>query len=308
MKINNRFFVYLSILMGLILTLTNSCDKDDSIVKKDVIISWTNPTDITLPTALSTIQLNATADIPGTFTYTPPIGTVLSIGTAQNLKVDFTPTDAVNYNLSTKTVIINVKGSGTVTDYDGNVYNTVVIGTQTWMVENLKVTHYRNGEDIPNVTDNTQWAYLTTGAYCNYNNDVSNSTTYGRLYNWYSVNDSRKIAPIGWHVPTDIEWSTLTTYLGGESVAGGKMKETGTTHWTSPNTGAFNSSGFTALPGGKRYSNGPYDNLSYHGYWWSDTKSSTYTVWLRNMGYESSAVNSSVYVIEFGLSIRCLLD
>lgn len=138
----------------------------------------------------------------------------------------------------------------TVTDYDGNVYQTVLIGDQCWMMENLKVTHYRNGDPIPHVTDGVTWGNLTSGAYCNYNNDEGNVATYGRLYNWYAVDDSRNIAPAGWHVPSDAEWQTLVDYLGGDAVAGGKMKEAGTTHWASPNTGATNESGFTALPGG----------------------------------------------------------
>ena len=119
----------------------------------------------------------------------------------------------------------------TVTDIDGNAYHTVAIGKQVWLVENLKVTRYRNGDQIPNVSDNKQWCNLTTGAYCNYNNDANNVTTYGRLYNWYAVHDIRNIAPKGWHVATDVEWKILTDYLGGETIAGGKLKETGTTLW-----------------------------------------------------------------------------
>src|SRR5665647_3709784 len=113
--------------------------------------------------------------------------------------------------------------SGTVTDIDGNVYHTVTIGTQVWMVENLKTTKYRNGDPIPNVTDNIAWGALTTGAYCNYNNDTNNSITYGRLYNWYAANN-RNIAPSGWHVPTVAEWTILITYVGGKSVGGDKLK------------------------------------------------------------------------------------
>jgi uncharacterized protein (TIGR02145 family) len=159
-----------------------------------------------------------------------------SMGTAYGNQVTFKTTTDVETN--------------TVTDIDGNIYHTVTIGTQVWMVENLKTTKYRNGDPIPNVTGNA-WAALTTGAYCWYNNDAATyKATYGALYNWYAVADSRNIAPTGWHVPTDAEWTTLTTFLGGESVAGGKLKETGTNHWTSPNTGATNETGFTALPGG----------------------------------------------------------
>ncbi len=160
----------------------------------------------------------------------------------------------------------------TVTDIDGNVYHTVTIGTQTWMLENLTVIHYRNGDEIPNITDFNEWNELTTGAYANYNNDPNNSKTYGRLYNWHAVSDSRKITPAGWHVPADLEWQTLINYLGGDSIAGGKLKETGTEHWLSPNDSATNESGFTALPGG-RYPTDSYEFLRMNasGSWWSST-------------------------------------
>ncbi|MBL7124087.1 MAG: fibrobacter succinogenes major paralogous domain-containing protein, partial [Actinobacteria bacterium] len=195
-----------------------------------------------------------------------------------------------------------------VTDIDGNVYHTVTIGTQVWMVENLKVTHYRNGDPIPNVTDGTQWESLKTGAYCSYNNDVNNAITYGSLYNWYAVNDSRNIAPEGWHVPTNAEWETLEMYLGG-SVASGKMKETGITHWNSPNTGATNESGFTALPGGYRDYYGPFYLIGYDGFWWSATKSSDPYTWHRLLSYDSSSIGRyGSFSGELGCSIRCLRD
>jgi uncharacterized protein (TIGR02145 family) len=144
----------------------------------------------------------------------------------------------------------------TVTDYDGNVYQTVKIGSQIWMVGNLQVTHYNNGDVIPNVTDQTAWNGLTTGALCAYNNDQSNVTTYGYLYNYYVVADARGICPAGWHVPSQAEFETLSQTCGGDAVAGGALKEAGTTHWGAPNTGATNSSGFTALPGGGRLTSG----------------------------------------------------
>jgi uncharacterized protein (TIGR02145 family) len=160
----------------------------------------------------------------------------------------------------------SVSLAGTVTDIDGNVYQTVTIGGQEWMAENLKVIHYCNGDSIPNVTDAGVWTSLTTGAFCEYNNNVNNVATYGRLYNWYSVNDSRNIAPAGWHVPSDADWKQLEMTLGmsqsqadatgiRDTTEGAKMKEAGTTHWLTPNTGATNESGFSALPGGYRYFN-----------------------------------------------------
>ena len=246
MKKKIRFLIYALIIMGFILINTNSCKKDEP-TKKDPIITWTNPYEISYGTMLSDIQLNATANVAGTFVYTPDIGIVLNIGVNQLLKVNFTPTDAANYNTVTKTVTINVSAVTTVIDVENNVYNTVIIGTQTWMQENLKTTKYRNGTAIPNITDDTAWTTQTTGAYCWYNNDIANKTNYGAFYNYYTVVDSRNLCPTGWHVPTDAEWTILTTYLGGASIAGIKMKAT--TFWASSNTGTVNSSGFTAFPG-----------------------------------------------------------
>lgn len=200
------------------------------------------------------------------------------------------------------------KGVQPITDIDGNVYNTVVIGTQTWMVENLKTTKYRNGDYIANVTDNTSWAALTIGAFCDYNNTPSNSITYGKLYNWFAVNDSRNIAPIGWHVPSDAEWTVLTTYLGGLNVAGGKLKQMGTTKWTSPNYGATNSSGFNALPGGYRYSNGEFDYVTIYGEWWSSSINTTTYAFFRYLSFADEKVAVSTNNKLCGLSIRCVKD
>jgi len=196
----------------------------------------------------------------------------------------------------------------TVTDIDGNVYNTITIGTQVWMAENLKTTKYRDGTTIPNVTDNTAWSNLTTGAYCDNSNLSSNSDTYGKLYNWYAVADVHNICPTGWHMPTDAEWSVLTTYLGGESVAGGKLKETGTTHWESPNTGATNETGFTALPGGYRYDNGSFYNVGNYGLWWSSTESNISNAWFRDAYYLYNNVNRLNISKKDGFSVRCVKD
>jgi uncharacterized protein (TIGR02145 family) len=198
--------------------------------------------------------------------------------------------------------------SGTVTDIDGNVYQTVTIGTQVWMAANLKVTHYRNGEDIPNVTNAAAWAALTTGGYCNYNNDVNNVATYGSLYNWYATVDSLNIAPTGWHVPTDAEWQTLSDFLGGDAVAGGKMKEAGTTHWVSPNTGATNESGFSALPGGFRDNGGACYGMSYSTRFWSATESSSSYAWDRSVGCYGSGISRGSDGKKEGFSVRCVRD
>ena len=196
----------------------------------------------------------------------------------------------------------------TVTDKDGNIYHTVTIGTQVWMVENLKTTKYRNGDPIPNVTDDNAWTSLTTGAYCNYANDANNSTINGRLYNWYAVGDSRNIAPTGWHVPTDAEWTTLTTYLGGENVAGGKLKEAGTTHWASPNLGATNESGFTAVPAGQRHGYGAFYDIGIYGYLWSSSEDISISAFFRMLYNSSGDVGRSPAQKTFGFSVRCLRD
>ncbi|MGA2823503.1 MAG: fibrobacter succinogenes major paralogous domain-containing protein [Bacteroidales bacterium] len=195
----------------------------------------------------------------------------------------------------------------TVTDIDGNIYNTVIIGNQVWMKENLRVTHYRNGDPIPNITDSSQWIILTTGAYCNYANNPNIIGGYGRLYNWYTVHDTRNISPSGWHVATDDEWKTLSNYLGVND--GGQLKEAGFTHWFSPNTGATNSSGFTALPAGCRTSDGSYNESGYHTYWWTSTEYSDNSgAWCRRIDYNFNQVQLMAMIKYYGLSVRCVRD
>ena len=196
-----------------------------------------------------------------------------------------------------------------VRDIDGNHYETVLIGYQIWMAENLATTKYDDGTDIPLVTDNSAWAALTTPGYCWYDNDQATyGSTYGALYNWYTVNTGN-LCPTGWHVPTDGEWTTLTTYLGGESVAGGKLKEAGLAHWNSPNTGATNETGFTALPGGVRDDGGTFMAINGYGGWWSATEVDAGVAWGRGMFYYSSGVYRDYgYNKKNGFSVRCLRD
>ena len=201
------------------------------------------------------------------------------------------------------------KTYGTMTDQQGNVYKTIVIGTQEWMAENLKVSHYRNGNPIPLITNSSIWAQLNTGATCWYNNDsVTYNCPYGKLYNWYAVADQRNVCPTGWHVPSDTEWTTLTTFLGGELVAGGKMKSTGTQYWTSPNSDADNSSGFSGLPGGLRYFAGALDDIGYNGYWWSSSQFNGNSAWYRGLYYGLSTVGRTNFNKLSGFSVRCLKD
>jgi uncharacterized protein (TIGR02145 family) len=193
----------------------------------------------------------------------------------------------------------------TVKDIDGNVYKTVKISNQIWMAENLKTTKYNDGIAIPNITDNTAWSALTTPALCWYDNDEINKNKYGALYNWFAVN-TNKLCPTGWHVPSDAEWTTLTTYLGGESVAGVKLKESGETHWLSPEV-ATNESGFTALSGGSR-EYGTCHHIGDTGYWWSSTENSAASAYARGMFSFSNTVSRDDGYLRSGFSVRCLRD
>lgn len=185
---------------------------------------------------------------------------------------------------------------------------TIVIGTQQWMSKNLDVAFYRNGDPIPQVTNPTAWAALTTGAWCYSNNDSIQGTTYGKLYNWYAVNDPRGLAPQGWHIPSDAEWTALETLLGGGSVAGGKMKEAGTPHWTTPNTGGNNNSGWSGLPGGIRFSDGSFSLIGNFGYWWSATEGSVTNAWSRYLTYVNGSIVTENLNKRFGFFVRCLRD
>lgn len=211
-------------------------------------------------------------------------------------------------------------GSG-VTDIDGNLYNSVIIGTQEWMKENLNVSKYSDGTIIPQVTDQTAWWNLTTGAWCYYNNTTANGTTYGKLYNWYAVAGiydgaslinptlRKQLAPSGWHVASDTEWTSLSNFLGGISIAGGKMKEIGTTYWLSPNTGATNESNFRGLGagGGPPFTNSNgQDNLREGTFFWSSTESDSGMSWIRGLLYSNSNLIVTNWNKKLGFSVRCL--
>jgi uncharacterized protein (TIGR02145 family) len=194
-----------------------------------------------------------------------------------------------------------------INDTDGNVYHPITIGTQTWMVENLKTTKYNDNTYIPRITVDTLWGKLSTPAYCWYNNDsTGNKSTYGALYNWFAVNTG-KLCPTGWHVATYDEWQVLFNYLGGDNIPG-KLKEAGTAHWASPNTGATNSSGFTALPGGQRSEDGVFDFALWNGLWWTSTEVTApdaFGIWIAT---DLTDVYSSMEDERQGYSVRCLKD
>ncbi len=202
---------------------------------------------------------------------------------------------------------------GSMTDQEGNVYKTIVIGAQEWMAENLNTSIYRNGDAIPTNLDDAVWSSTTSGAWAFTNNDPSNACPYGKLYNWYACVDARQLCPVGWHVPADAEWTVLTNYLGGEDVAGGKMKITGTIEaatglWFSPNTGATNSSGFSGAPGGSRLSNGGSYDDGGDGGWWSSSEVDSGDAWHRYLYYELGSALPSRNYKPFGFSVRCLRD
>jgi uncharacterized protein (TIGR02145 family) len=188
-----------------------------------------------------------------------------------------------------------------------NTLKTIKIGKQTWMVNNLDAARYRNGDPIPKVSSKAEWAVLTTGAWCYYDDDsVTYATIYGKLYNWYAVNDPRGLAPKGWHIPTEVEWTSLISFLGADS-ANGKLKVTGTTYWKY-NKDATNTSGFTAYPGGYRDYFGSMANMAYNGYWWSSTKASAGSSYCRLLEFRQAKITASAFNNNCGLSVRCIRD
>lgn len=200
---------------------------------------------------------------------------------------------------------ISFEGQG-LTDIDGNSYNTQIIGQQEWMSSNLKTTRFSNGDIIPNIAQNTQWASLNNVAWSNYENSISNDDLYGKLYNWYVAADTRNVCPDGWHVPSETDWISLIDYLGGSQLAGGKMKATGISFWESPNTDASNVSGFSALPGGFRFNSGTFANLENLGYWWSASEQENGFGIFVSLYYNFGNVYLGQEYKQNGHSIRCI--
>jgi uncharacterized protein (TIGR02145 family) len=175
------------------------------------------------------------------------------------------------------------------------------------MTTNLNVSTYRNGDPIPKVTNAATWAGLTSGAYCYYQNDSATyAAVYGKLYNWYAINDPRGLAPEGWHIPSDFEWTTLISTLGGEFVAGGPMKETGTGNWEDPNFGATNLCNFNALPGGQRNAAGTFSSEGTFGTWWSASSDGENIAWYRKLNSEDTEILAGGSDLNFGYSVRCI--
>lgn len=245
-----------------------------------------------------TIEDNKTADGTGTEPFTSLI-TGLIPGTVYYLRSYAINSDGISYGTLD---VFTTK----IADADGNVYNTLYLKDKIWMVENLKTTRYNDGTAIPLVTDNTAWAALSSSGYCYYNNDeITSKSIYGGLYNWNAVNTG-KLCPIDWHVPADAEWTELVNFMAGDTYAGGRLKETGTEHWLSPNAEATNDKGFTALPGGSRDTNGTFNNIGLDGIWWSSTEYNAGNALYRNMNYNTGSILRNYNNKSTGFSVRCV--
>ena len=361
MKTKIRLWIPATMLALSSVFLVTNCTKDDDVTKDATlpVLTTTEVIAVTQTTATSggvitsdggatvtergvcwstsqnpTIADSKTSDGTGAGTFTSAING-LTANTTYYVRAYATNSKGTGYGSAMSFTTIEGSGGaivfnpnityGSMTDIDGNTYKTVTIGTQTWMAENLKVTQYNDGTNIPNVTDVTAWANLTTGALCDYDNTPSNSETYGKLYNWYAVNTG-KLCPTGWHVPSDAEWTTLENYL----IANGYNYDGTTTEnkiakamasssgWKSYTAKGVigntdysekqNASGFTALPGGYRFDDGTFRSIGSTGFWWSATELSATDAWLRLMDFSSSNVLSYDFDKELGFSVRCVRD
>ncbi len=284
--------------------ISNSGGGDIS-AKGVVWSSSPNPTTTNSQTSDGSGSVSYTSNLTGltaNTTYYVRAYVTNSAGTAYGNQLSFTTTGGGSG-------IVSNPGAGVT--FNGYTYSSIVLGNgQEWMAENLKTTTYANGDPIPNVTEENQWGTLFTGAWSHYNNDSQYENPYGKLYNWYTVNDSRNVCPTGWHVPSDAEWTVLTDYLGGNTVAGVKMKTTtGWNDYNGQSGNGTNESGFSGLPGGNRYNgSGGFFNVGYFGYWWSSTENDSYDAWYRTLSYNFGTAGRSYYYKQSGLSVRCLRD
>lgn len=325
MNTKNRIWFCALLVIGLTVTITNSCKREKPVGLPD--LSTSPLTNITSSSAISggsvnsdggeivsargvcwsknpnpSVSDNITSDGEGAGSFLSSL-TGLTSGTQYYVRAYATNGVGTAYGNEFIFVL-------PLSDIDGNIYNTIVIGTQVWMTVNLKTTKYSDNTVIPMVTDNILWGSLTTPAYCWYKNDQNfNKNNYGALYNWYSVTTG-KLCPVGWHVPSETEWRILTDYLGGESIASGRLKETGLAHWISPNSGASNEFGFTARPGGYRtgLSSGTFRTLGFYGWWWASTEENSISARVRLLAYDASEVASGTGIKKNGYSVRCIKD
>ena len=267
---------------------------------------------INLTEILETVMTYACDNPPPTTTTSTtlePATTTTTIGpttTTTTAGPTTTTTTGAPTTTTTSTSTTTTSTTTTTTTVAPTPLPSIAICDQTWTTENLDVTTYRNGDPIPEITDPGAWSAATTGAWCWYNNDSANGPIYGRLYNWYAVNDPRGLAPIGWHVPSNTEWGVLETCLGGEEVAGGALKST--TGWTAPNTGATNSSGFTALPGGQRLTVGGFQQIGTFSGFWTTTETGLTDATYRWIGTNSGGLASANFRKSDGRSVRLVKD
>jgi uncharacterized protein (TIGR02145 family) len=324
-KMKDRVGTFSLLITGLYLIFTCSCKKEKSITLPELS---TKP--FSTITSSSVVTGGSVTSDGGSL--------ILSRGVCWSENVD--PTISDNYTSDGKgggTFFSSIKGltSGTgyyvrayatniagtsygnefifitpLTDIDGNVYNTVKIGDQVWMTQNLKTTRFYDNIRIPQVADNSAWANLTTPGWCWYANDeFGNGPVYGALYNWFAVSTD-KLCPNGWHVPSEKEWIILSYYLGGDSIASGKLKEVGADHWSTPNAGASNEFGFTALPGGYRTGlvAGSFRTKKYYGWWWTATETDEIGARARLLTYDASEIAAGSGLKKNGYSVRCVKD
>ena len=311
-------------IIGILYILTSSCSKEKTVTLPE--LSTSSPADITSASAASggtissdggsaisargvcwgihynpTVSDNITSDGSGAGTFLSSV-TGLTSGTDYYIRAYATNSTGTAYG--NELLFITP-----LTDNDGNVYNTVIIGTQVWMTENLRTTTFNDNTAIPNVSDNATWGTLSTPAYCWYKNDVySNKTIYGSLYNWFSVNTG-KLCPTGWHVADEKEWTHLADYLG-INIAGIILKDVGTNHWSSPNQDASNAYGFSAMPGGYRtgLAAGSFRAMGYLGYWWTATEYDMTGARGRQMRFDSDYIIPGTGLKKNGYSVRCIKD
>jgi uncharacterized protein (TIGR02145 family) len=324
MKSQNFYRLLLCFIISSIFT---TCKKEDNISLP--IIKTYSPLYIasTLATVGCIVESDGGSDIicglyMGTSQNPESTGTQLQIGSDTGVFLGQVTGLLPNTQYYIKAYAKNVKGEGlgdqvdfitpgTILDYDNNVYETVKISSQLWMAKNLRTTYYLNGDLIGTTNPSTleitsenspkyQWSY---------SGDEANTLSYGKLYTWYTITDTRKICPLGWHIPTDMEWTTLETLLGGYAIAGSKLKEVGTVHWLSPyNIDATNESCFSGLPGGYRSWNGPFLLIHNDGYYWSSSESEEVTSWIRILDTGSPSVGRTGLIKSFGASVRCIKD
>lgn len=324
------FCLFLTPLLGLLFLLSVSCDKSESSGKVPVL-STLDVTDITQTSAVCggkitsdggaaitekgvcwsendtpTITDSKTSNGNDTDSFVSNISG-LTKGTKYHVRAYATNNAGTGYG---NIIEFTSAGGGnlTISDIEGNVYPIVTIGTQVWMAKNLATTRYNDNFSIPLVSDNNAWYNLSTPGFCWYSNSKAMyGDTYGGLYNWYAVNTGL-LCPTGWHIPTEADWTTLVNHLGGVNSSGGALKEPGTSHWTTPNTGATNASGFTALPGGSRFDFGVFGNNGTYGHFWTATEDDSLNAWNRYLHYTMSSVAQSSVLKRNGFSVRCIKD